>query len=267
MSYLQPEVTTLALCWRIIRKDGINLAFTCCDHDLLIKGEVFHSSASFTQSAIISTDSLSVDNLEMQGVLTSDLLKADDIYAGLYDYAQVAVFLVDYNDPENNQLNLRTGWLGEVQHDGKQFVTEVRGLLQAFSKNLGNLYSPLCRARFCDAKCGLDEKKYTFAGEVERVLGRKSFIAYKFTHPNNFFSFGKIVFQSGLNQGLLCEISNQTGNRIDLAMPATFALEVGDRFAITAGCDKKIETCGKRFANVINFRGEPRIPIPERLVK
>ena len=34
----------------------------------------------------------------------------------------------------------------------------------------------------------------------------------------------------------------------------------GDGFVIRAGCDKRLETCRDRFANVLNFRGFPNIP-------
>ena len=27
-----------------------------------------------------------------------------------------------------------------------------------------------------------------------------------------------------------------------------------------AGCDKRLDTCSDRFANVLNFRGEPYVP-------
>jgi len=33
-----------------------------------------------------------------------------------------------------------------------------------------------------------------------------------------------------------------------------------DTFTIRAGCDKRIETCGAKFANTANFRGFPHIP-------
>jgi len=34
----------------------------------------------------------------------------------------------------------------------------------------------------------------------------------------------------------------------------------GDGFSIRAGCDKRMETCGAKFANTLNFRGFPHIP-------
>ena len=33
-----------------------------------------------------------------------------------------------------------------------------------------------------------------------------------------------------------------------------------DAFVVRAGCDKRIATCGTKFANVANFRGFPHIP-------
>jgi uncharacterized phage protein (TIGR02218 family) len=35
---------------------------------------------------------------------------------------------------------------------------------------------------------------------------------------------------------------------------------VGDGFTVTAGCDKRFDTCSIRFANAANFRGFPHIP-------
>ena len=34
----------------------------------------------------------------------------------------------------------------------------------------------------------------------------------------------------------------------------------GDGLIVRAGCDKRIETCGTKFANVASFRGFPHIP-------
>jgi uncharacterized phage protein (TIGR02218 family) len=42
------------------------------------------------------------------------------------------------------------------------------------------------------------------------------------------------------------------------AMPQPIA--TGDTFTVTAGCDKRFDTCHDRFNNVVNFRGFPHIP-------
>jgi uncharacterized phage protein (TIGR02218 family) len=37
-------------------------------------------------------------------------------------------------------------------------------------------------------------------------------------------------------------------------------IQAGDTFSITAGCDKRFETCRDRFSNVVNFGGFPHMP-------
>ena len=37
-------------------------------------------------------------------------------------------------------------------------------------------------------------------------------------------------------------------------------LAPGDTFVVTAGCDKRFETCTSKFANALNFRGFPHLP-------
>ena len=38
------------------------------------------------------------------------------------------------------------------------------------------------------------------------------------------------------------------------------AAAVGDRFRVSAGCDKRADTCRQKFSNFLNFRGFPHIP-------
>ena len=45
-----------------------------------------------------------------------------------------------------------------------------------------------------------------------------------------------------------------------LWIPPERALEAGQAFTLTAGCDKTFATCKARFANHLNFRGFPHVP-------
>ncbi len=38
------------------------------------------------------------------------------------------------------------------------------------------------------------------------------------------------------------------------------SIAAGDALTIRAGCEKRMETCGAKFANTANFRGFPHIP-------
>jgi uncharacterized phage protein (TIGR02218 family) len=46
-----------------------------------------------------------------------------------------------------------------------------------------------------------------------------------------------------------------------------FAIAIGDLFAVTMGCDRRLATCKARFDNVVNFRGEPYLPGTDEVLK
>ncbi len=66
---------------------------------------------------------------------------------------------------------------------------------------------------------------------------------------------------SGLNAGARREVRRHGADGL-LALWEPFAgpLTICDAASITAGCDKRLATCGDRFANVANFRGFPHVP-------
>jgi uncharacterized phage protein (TIGR02218 family) len=78
------------------------------------------------------------------------------------------------------------------------------------------------------------------------------------------FARGKLVWTSGVNNGLAVEIkahSSSAGvSRIAIALPMGAPVVVGDTFSATAGCDRTFATCRDRFANTVNFGGFPHMP-------
>jgi uncharacterized phage protein (TIGR02218 family) len=44
-------------------------------------------------------------------------------------------------------------------------------------------------------------------------------------------------------------------------------VEPGCRIELREGCDKRFETCSERFANAVNFRGEPHLPGADLLTR
>ena len=53
--HLASEVTTLATCWKIERKDGLILGFTDHDQPLIINNIIYDSIAGFTPTNIESS--------------------------------------------------------------------------------------------------------------------------------------------------------------------------------------------------------------------
>ena len=77
--HLGDEVTTLATCWRLERTDGWVRGFTDHDRNLVIDGVTYVAATGFLPSAIKSGSDLSVDNLDVDGFLDDDALKAEDL--------------------------------------------------------------------------------------------------------------------------------------------------------------------------------------------
>ena len=53
---------------------------------------------------------------------------------------------------------------------------------------------------------------------------------------------------------------NAAGDWITLWQVPQAGIAVGDDIELTAGCDKRFETCRDRFRNQDNFRGFPHMP-------
>lgn len=154
-SHLQGEVTTLATCWKITRSDGIILGFTDHDEDVTISSVLYEAATGFTPTTIQSNESLSVDNLETDGLIDSSTVTDGDLIAGLYDYADVEIFMVNYASVTSGLLLLKKGTLGEVTVKQDQFRAEVRSLSQKLQQTIGEVFSANCRADLGDARCGI----------------------------------------------------------------------------------------------------------------
>ena len=200
-------------------------------------------------------------------MLDSSAITEADIMAGLYDFAEIEVFNVNYNDLTQGKLILRTGWLGEVSFSQNRFVAEVRGLTQRLGQKIGDVFSPNCRALLGDNRCKVDLDDYRESGVVSNVTNKRVFADSLLLNPTEFFSAGKVKFTSGLNANIEMEVKDYVqGGNITLVLPLPYDIAVGDGFEITAGCDKNFNTCIAKFGNAANFHGEPHVPGMDKIL-
>lgn len=147
-------VTTLCTCLSITRRDGAAFFFT--DHDEVVDtGGMPHQPVnSFSRTSVQTSSELEVDSLEIRGILNSDGVTREDVASGLFDFAEVSVYVVDYENPALGRISLRTGWLGEVvMNEDYTFEAEARGLTQVLTYRIGEPYAPECRANLGDSRC------------------------------------------------------------------------------------------------------------------
>jgi uncharacterized phage protein (TIGR02218 family) len=105
-THLAGAVTTLATCWRITRTDGVVFRFTDHDRDLVVDGEVYAASAAYSRTAISNDAGMGVDHLDVEGVLDSAAVTEEELRAGLFDRAEVRIFLVNWAEPSMGVLRL-----------------------------------------------------------------------------------------------------------------------------------------------------------------
>ncbi|MEQ8825482.1 MAG: DUF2163 domain-containing protein [Filomicrobium sp.] len=263
---LESGVTTLCWCWRIRRRDGIEMGFTDHDRDVEFDGTTFEADSGFSASEINESVGLSVDNLEVNGALKSDRLTEADLSAGFYDDAAVELYRVDWQAPENRIL-MRTGSIGEVSRSGLAFQAEVRGLAHYLQQPKGRLYQYTCDADVGDARCtvNLNQSAYLGNGQVLEFETSRKFKALLLgAFPNEFFTRGLVRFTSGPAMGQELEVKAHVKRAgtvtIECWEPVREPLDSGAQFDVRAGCDKTLATCKAKFNNAENFRGFPHMP-------
>ncbi len=258
-NHIVQDVTTLATCCLLERVDGTQLGFTSHDQDLPFDGVTYKAATAVDPTAIEHSSDLSVNNLQLTGLIDSDDITDADIRARRYDGAEIWLFLLDWEHPEYGPLKTIRGWLGEIKMSGSAYVAELRGLTQALQNNLLELYTPECPATFGDSRCGFDVAAITQAGEVAAIVeARRTFTTTGLTIATaTEFVSGTLTFTSGLNNGLRFEVKEASvAGQLTFYLKAPFTVAVEDTFTLAPGCAKSREAC-IAYDNILNFRGFP----------
>ena len=272
-SHLESGTTTLAWCWRLTRNVGQVFGFTDHDQPLSFDGTSFEPESGFTASEIRTGSDLSVDAQDAEGVLTSTTITETDILDGRWDNASVEIWRVNWQDVTQRVL-MRRGALGQVRRGRVQFVAEMRSLSQVLNQTVGRTFQATCDVALGDARCGVDltDPAFSGSGTVVTLTGDRSFtVSGLSAYADGWFALGMLTWTGGANAGrkaeVLTHVVGATEVTVILLEAPVLAIAAGDSFDITAGCDKRFETCRDKFANAANFRGFPHIPGQDTVIR
>ncbi len=257
MGVLDSELTHLALCWRVERRDGVAVGLTAHDRDLLVDGVPHRAAPGVTPSAVVRSDGLEADTMDVAGALTADAIREDDLLAGRWDGARVTVFAVDWRDPRA-RVDLGSGTIGAVETGDGGFTAELAGSTAALDRPVAEETSPECRAELGDARCRVAMTGRRRFARVVAAAGAA--VTLDAAEPvANAYGGGRLRWFGGEDAGMTRAIARSDGATVTLRSAAP-AAAAGTLVEVIEGCDKSIATCAQRFGNAANFRGEPYLP-------
>lgn len=256
---MSDRVVALAMCWRIERRDGVAVALTDHDRDLDVDGVTYRAAPGMTPSAIVRAEGLDADTMEVTGALGGAAFRRDDLVAGRWDGARVVMSAVDWSDRTAPPVPLGEGTIGEVEVRDHGFTAELRGAQAALERPVTEATSPACRATLGDARCRVPMAGRRRFARVVAVAGEM--LTLDRAEPvANAYGEGLLRWIGGANGGVTSAVERSDARTVTLRTPPPFAVRAGVLVDVVEGCDKRLSTCATRFANVVNFRGEPFLP-------
>ncbi len=262
-------LSRLATCMKITRTDGQVFGFTTFNKPLTVDGVTYEPASSFSPTNVASGNSMDVDNLSVEGILSSDSITEDDLRAGRWDYAAFRIFQVCWADLTMGDKKVRAGWLGEVQVHLQTFTVELLGLMDAYTTSIIEITSPGCRASLGDARCKVvltGSPGFSVTGTIESS-DTDFFTLHDSarTEADAYFDEGLLVlhYPSGdLSYEVKAYIVGTWITKLPFAFDAT-----GVSYTMTRGCNRSFETCCNVFNNAANFQGEPHLRGPDALMQ
>jgi uncharacterized phage protein (TIGR02218 family) len=277
-SHLDEDATTLCQLTLIETKDGTVYGFTDLDMDVVYDdgdGSVtYQAENGFTPSRMQASADLAVDNAEINGLVMDTGITEAQIRAGLFDYARVKVYRVNYMDLTQGHEVIASGTAGETTFSANGWKTEFRSLTQQLKQPISKLYSLTCRVAFGSAQCG---KSFTWVSGTVTDVGanpKRQFTDTALTEGEDYFKDGVVEWLTGNNAEAQMEVdeylhSSSNSPTFALALPMPYAIQVGDTYRVRKDCSKEWgdadNGCLFHWAadRALHFRGEPHIPIAD----
>lgn len=281
---LQADCTTLAFVWTIQMANGVMIRGTEHDLDITIPSTgdspvdpyagIYKSLANITLSDVVSNTDLSVDNSEVKGAFPEPStdsppmatvidVTVDEIESGLLDEAPVTILVCNWAAPSHGYYIAKTGFLGPITRDSDgAYTTAIRGLTQPLSQTIIETFSDTCSVvKFGDQRCKFDVASVTVTGSVavsSANLQQFQVSLIGDSPPSNkSFVGGILTFTSGDNAGFFREVKidpvvNSGVIQCWEQFPA--AINEGDTFTLSPGCDRTQQTCQHIYNNLVNNR-------------
>ena len=160
---LDEGVTTVCDCWIVTRADASRFGFTDHDHDLVFEGVTCRAGSGFGGSDVAAEAGLAPDQGGLVGALDDDVLRAEDLEAGIRSGARVESWRVDWASDPPVGVKTGQGELGEIRRVDHRFEAELLGLSHRLGRVCGRVFARRCDAVLGDHRCSVDGSHPGFA--------------------------------------------------------------------------------------------------------
>jgi len=235
----------------IINSNNDNLYLTTADIDIKI-GDKIYKSGYFNGDIFIN-------NLENTNGFKVQLLKDEYLIVEKILNANVIIKIATYEQ----SFIVFSGFVSQILDDNNLLDILILSKISKLNKQIGQLFSPICRECIGSKKCGLNMENYKTNGVVKNILSNDCFFGNHQINkktPIGYYKYGLIKFYTGKLAGITMQLKDEVDGKIYL-LRNTKLISIDDKYEIFAGCDKTLSTCKNKFNNVENFRGEPYINI------
>ncbi len=258
-AHLAAGARPFAAAWRLTRRDGTVLGFTDHDRDALLRRRrPLSRRRGFDASEAEARTRLRRRRAARSpGALSSDAASTEaDLAAGRYDNAEVEALPGQLARRRSSVILLRVGHLGEVTREDGAFRAELRGLAgRARRRPAAASISPALRRRRSATRAAASTSTTpAFRGTGTVVAARRTRRRCIAERPRRLRR--PLVRASAGSPGRAAptpasptEVRGPPRRRrrdpaSSFWQPPAGATAPGDRFTITAGCDKTFATCG-----------------------
>lgn len=264
-----------AAVWTITRLDGTIYRFTDHDMPITVGGNEHTPVNGVKSSAIQKTRDFKTENVQMLGVLDDSSITDQDLLTGLFRDATVEWQLVDWLFPWQGYFRAQDYVVGDVSHDGINWVARLESLERDFTRKIGRRFTRSCPYILGSTECGATRVNFSpaiTAVDTQDNSRRKFTVTWPSSPSVLSCHGGEVVWTSGDNNGLSGVMREGSGSIpgsviIILHTPMPHEIDTSDDITIYQGCDKTLVTCDDRFSNSDNYGGFPAIPGTDNAVK
>jgi uncharacterized phage protein (TIGR02218 family) len=255
----------------IISNDGDAIYLTEHDLPLVIGGNTYTPSAGVTKFMMKMTNNAEVSSQQVTATVLD--MPDDELLSGKWDGAKLEVAICSWENVSYGKLIVFAGSIGAIQWTDEGFLADIQNNMRTLAKNMGSVVSGNCRLELYSthkpgqiSACLADKPSNTITGSISYVLTPK--LKYKITTTGKADAWGTqgfITFTSGVMNNLTCQVkihsvaADPIGEAVEFYLPALLAVQVGDTFTFSAGCDHTFTTCQSKFSNAVNFGGFPHL--------